>query len=459
MQRFSHLVTSKRAKHSKDSSSPNHQHSSPSHNKCFLWAWGNLSHHIPAKHKQQTPLLAESLDTERIASITCDSRHIIVVTRDGVIFLWELGKSLKRISKKCRYSNFKNRPESLDRLVTMMRNQLPIVSHFEISAVSAPSDPLHHHHDHGSKTRARTRESPSSTLNVDISQSLNKRIFYGSDAVKWVVEHEAVDDEAEGVRFCQALLNEGRMECANRYRAASEGNGDSNGDISGQSSGRLLFQNSRSGLYYFSDSRKKLSSNYMQKFHAVPADPTLKFNVVASNKHHFYTVDHDGNLFEWDLRRRSRELRDKFLAKQRIERIRSQFQSGKHRGNLQGMPSHYGQIRGNGVSAVSAMNVLSVKERVTEKVEEREMTGTVTRNLRYFVGSKFTANYGLSRCQSARILSISNMEYAVSRDTATTPTSSRTMNMNMTMTTIPSPVRIRSILRCQRRIIIVHRVH
>ena len=115
----------------------------------FLWSWGNLSSKIPAKHKQRTPLLTESLETQRIASITCDSRHIIVVTRDGVVFLWELGKSLSKISKKQRYSNYKTRPESLHKLVSLMRNQLPIVSNFELSHSQSQS----------------------------LSHSLNKRIF------------------------------------------------------------------------------------------------------------------------------------------------------------------------------------------------------------------------------------------------------------------------------------------
>ena len=45
------------------------------YSRSFLWSWGNLSAKIPAKYKQRTPLLAESLDTERIASITCDSHN------------------------------------------------------------------------------------------------------------------------------------------------------------------------------------------------------------------------------------------------------------------------------------------------------------------------------------------------------------------------------------------------
>ena len=330
MQRLSHLVAPKRTKSSKDVSNGDPTPSTA--NKCFLWSWGNLSHRIPAKHKQQTPLLAESLDTERIASITCDSRHIIVVTRDGVIFLWELGKSLKRISKKSRYSNFKNRPESLDRLVTMMRNQLPIVSNFEMAAPPPPS-----------VGNTKSAKSTKSTVNLDISRSLNKRIFYGSDAVRWVVDHECADDEAEGIRFCQALLSEGRMECANRYYTASSNAVD-------QDAASLRFENSRSGLYYFSDSRKKLSSNYMQKFHAVPADPTLKFSAVSSNKHHFYTITQDGKLYEWDLRRRSHELRQRFVA------------------NKRGRPR---------MGAVTAN--MESKEDI-----DRETTCTLSQNLRYF---------------------------------------------------------------------------
>merc|ERR1712130_775553 len=104
--------------------------------------------------------------------------------------------------------------------------------------------------------------------------------------------------ENESIRFCQALLNEGRMESALKQNEESN-----------------IFKNSKSGLYYFSDSRKKVSTNYMQKFHAVPADPTLKFSVVSSNQHYFYTITQNGNLYEWDLKNRSIYLKRKYLEK------------------------------------------------------------------------------------------------------------------------------------------------
>ena len=269
MQRLSGLVNQRKSKsNSNDSISTNGNRP-----RSFLWCWGNLSDRIPAKHKQKTPLLAESLDTERIASITCDSRHIIVVTASGIIYLWELGKSLKKISKKTRYLNLKNRPESLNKLVTMMRNELPIVSNFD------------------------SVEQNSESVSNEISLSLNKRIFYGSDAVKWLIDHEAVEDEVESIRFCQALLNEGRMECAL------------------QQNKEVLFQNSTNGLYYFCDSKKKIATKYMQKFHAVAADPTLKFSVVCSNQHFFYTITQNGKLYEWDLKQRARDLKNGFIEK------------------------------------------------------------------------------------------------------------------------------------------------
>ena len=46
----------------------------------FLWSWGNLTHKIPARHKQRTPKLVESLETEQIKSVACDARHIVIVT-------------------------------------------------------------------------------------------------------------------------------------------------------------------------------------------------------------------------------------------------------------------------------------------------------------------------------------------------------------------------------------------
>eukprot|EP01083_Nonionella_stella_P032929 90150_1 len=270
MQRLTHLVHHKR---NKNKDNPTHDQS-----RSFLWCWGNLSHKIPCKHKQRTPLLAESLDTERIASITCDARHIIVVTRDGIIYLWELGKSLKKLSKKARYTNYKNRPESLRKLVSMMRNQLPIVSNFEITKP-----------DHSN-----------ALIRADLSPRLNKRIFYGSDAVKWLMDHEAASDETESIRFCQSLLNEGRMECALKAQHVHKNE---------------EFKNDRSGLYYFSDSRKKISTSYMQNFHAIPADPTLKFAVVSSNQHYVYAITQDGNLYQWDLAQRSIKLKTRFIQK------------------------------------------------------------------------------------------------------------------------------------------------
>merc|ERR1712129_529223 len=52
----------------------------------------------------------------------------------------------------------------------------------------------------------------------------------------------------------------------------------------------------------------KNATNYMQKFHAIAADPTLKFSKVCSNKNFFYSIANNtknGNLFEWDLRRKT----------------------------------------------------------------------------------------------------------------------------------------------------------
>ena len=79
----------------------------------------------------------------------------------------------------------------------------------------------------------------------------------------------------------QSLLGEGLME---RYDSDNQ-----------------IFENSKKALYYFSDSRRRIVSQYMQHFEPVPADCTLRFAYIQHTQNYVYALTEDGLLYQWNL--------------------------------------------------------------------------------------------------------------------------------------------------------------